>query len=228
MRSTILPTHPRTGHRAVGWRKPRHGEVGQQPIWPIAGGAPDDPPADPPADPADPPADPDSRPKDPDPAATPWGDPEAAKAEIEKLRRENASWRTKYREAEPLVQKAKELEDASKSETEKLNERLTSSESRATTAEAASLRLEVALDKAPEGMPLAQLRKLAKRLSGSTREELEADAEELFADFVPADPGNGGRPPSQKPTARLRGGGDPTEGPDETDPHKLAALIPRR
>ncbi|MET9096237.1 hypothetical protein ABZX72_29580 [Streptomyces cyaneofuscatus] len=39
---STLPRHARTGQLAVGWRKPRRGEVGPQPIWPILGGADDD------------------------------------------------------------------------------------------------------------------------------------------------------------------------------------------
>ncbi|MFJ8760838.1 hypothetical protein [Streptomyces cyaneofuscatus] len=39
---STLPRHARTGQLAVGWRKPRRGEDGPQPIWPILGGADDD------------------------------------------------------------------------------------------------------------------------------------------------------------------------------------------
>ncbi|CAL9592636.1 hypothetical protein SUDANB1_05256 [Streptomyces sp. enrichment culture] len=42
MHARTLPRHARTGLLAVGWRKPRRGETGPQPIWPILGGAPDD------------------------------------------------------------------------------------------------------------------------------------------------------------------------------------------
>lgn len=40
---TPLPVHPLTGARALGWRKPRPGEVDGvlYPIWPILGAAPD-------------------------------------------------------------------------------------------------------------------------------------------------------------------------------------------
>ncbi|MFF3190550.1 hypothetical protein [Streptomyces misionensis] len=41
MHARTLPRHARTGLLAVGWRKPRPGEDGPQPIWPILGGAPD-------------------------------------------------------------------------------------------------------------------------------------------------------------------------------------------
>lgn len=37
-----LPIHPLTGLTAIGWRNARRGETGEQPIWPILGGAPDD------------------------------------------------------------------------------------------------------------------------------------------------------------------------------------------
>lgn len=42
MPTRTLPRHPRTGLLAVGWRKPRPGEDGPQPVWPILGGADDD------------------------------------------------------------------------------------------------------------------------------------------------------------------------------------------
>ncbi|WP_399142171.1 hypothetical protein Q3A86_32750 [Streptomyces sp. NBUA17] len=42
MRKSTLPRHARTGLLAVGWRKPRPGEDGMQPIYPILGGADDD------------------------------------------------------------------------------------------------------------------------------------------------------------------------------------------
>ncbi|MGW2539428.1 hypothetical protein ACWC5I_00770 [Kitasatospora sp. NPDC001574] len=38
MLDTTLPLHTLTGLRAVGWRGPRFGEDGPQPIWPIRGG----------------------------------------------------------------------------------------------------------------------------------------------------------------------------------------------
>lgn len=42
MHARTLPRHARTGQQALGWRKPRPGEDGLQPIWPILGGADDD------------------------------------------------------------------------------------------------------------------------------------------------------------------------------------------
>ncbi|MFJ2731404.1 hypothetical protein [Streptomyces sp. NPDC087317] len=40
MKDSTLPRHARNGLVAVGWRKPRPGEEGPQPIWPVLGGAP--------------------------------------------------------------------------------------------------------------------------------------------------------------------------------------------
>ncbi|MGW3491759.1 hypothetical protein [Streptomyces sp. NPDC001054] len=66
--------------------------------------------------------------------ADPWADPAAARREIERLRKESASYRTKARELEPLAAKARELEDAQKSEAERLTEQLTAERERAATA----------------------------------------------------------------------------------------------
>ncbi|MFJ6616670.1 hypothetical protein ACIQOW_03675 [Kitasatospora sp. NPDC091335] len=41
MLDTTLPAHALTGLTAVGWRKPRPGEDGPQPIWPVRGGSGD-------------------------------------------------------------------------------------------------------------------------------------------------------------------------------------------
>lgn len=117
------------------------------------------------------------------------------------------------KEAETARLKLKEIEDRDKTDSEKLTERLTTAEKRATDAEHRALRLEVAAGK---GLTPIQ----AKRLVGTTPEELEADADELLATFVPNRPNVTGRP-----SPALRGGGDPTEDVEETDPAKLAAAI---
>ncbi len=66
----------------------------------------------------------------------PWADPETARKEIEKLRKESAGYRTKLREVEPLATKAKELEDAQKSELERATERAADLEKKAQEANA--------------------------------------------------------------------------------------------
>jgi len=175
------------------------------------------------ADPVDP-VDP-SDPADPADPADPV-DPDAGKtfdaAYVKQLRDEAAKHR---RDARAAQAKVKEFEDKDKTEAQRLEDRTTSAETRAASAEATALRLDVALDKAPEGLSVAQVRKLAKRLTGSTREELEADAEELFAEFTPS---GGPVPPTHgTPRERLRPGAAPSAELEENDPAKLAASVPR-
>lgn len=151
-------------------------------------------------------------------------DADRAKAKIAKANQEAANLRKRLKELEPLALKAKELEDANKSETEKLSEDRDTHKGRADKAEASLRKLTAAFDAAPEGATPAQIRQVAKRLTGDTDEELQADAEELF-ELV----GARGKPKVPvKPTEALRGGGDPDEAPEETDPRKLAELISRR
>lgn len=116
--------------------------------------------------------------------ATPAGDgtPEIPAAVKAALRKAN-------KEAETLRLKVKELEDRDKTEAEKVTERLTQAEQRAAAAEANLLRMQVAAEK---GLTPAQ----AKRLVGSSREELEADADELVASF-----------PTQQQPAPVNGNG---------------------
>lgn len=154
------------------------------------------------------------------------GDDSAGKtfdaAYVKKLRDEAAKYR---REAKEAKGRAQEYEDQNKTDAQKLEERATAAEQRATAAEGVSMRFEVALDKAPEGMSIVQVRKLAKRLTGKNREELEADAEELFADFAPTN--TGASTASGRPRERLRPGAAPSAEEEETDPVKLAAQVPR-
>ena len=84
------------------------------------------------------------------------------------------------KEAETLRLKLQEFEDRDKSEAQKLAERAEAAERAVAAAEARALRLEVASEK---GLTAAQ----AKRLVGSSREELEADADELLETFKPVE-----------------------------------------
>lgn len=165
---------------------------------------------------------------------TPDDDPEPDNAEpktydesyVKKLRDEAAKHR---REKQELAGRLQSYEDANKTELQRAEEARTTAEQRASAAEAASLRLEVALEKAPESMSISQVRKLAKRLSGASKEELEADAEELFSDFAPTDD-DGGQGPPRGPRERLRPGAAPSSEDDDEDlsPDQLADLVPRR
>ena len=108
-------------------------------------------------------------------------------------------WKQKAREQEKrakdnadAAKRLAEIEEASKTEAQKAADRLAAAEKAATEASSSLARLEVALAK---GLTPSQ----AKRLVGSTREELEADADELLKDI-----GDAARPRAPKP--------DPTQG----------------
>lgn len=135
-------------------------------------------------------------------------------------------------EAKALLAKAKELETSSKT----ADDRVAALERKIADAEAKSMRLEIA---AAKGLSPT----MARRLMGSTREELEADADALKAEFKPAENGNGsggngtggeaakgsgGTPANRaRPREDLRSGSAPQAEPEENDPSKLAAQIPR-
>jgi hypothetical protein len=131
------------------------------------------------------------------------------------------------RDAEKVVAdlqaKLKEIGDRDKSETEKLADRVAAAEKRADEAEVRVLRAEVALDKGLDPT-------LIKRLTGTTREELEADAEELklYQKVTEGTPPEGGAKPNPagRPREDLRGGGDPT-GTPPVDLRKVIGEIPR-
>jgi chromosome segregation ATPase len=103
-------------------------------------------------------------------------DADRAQAKIKKANDEARSLRARLKELEPLAQEAERLRESQKSEAERISEARQAAEARAAESEARALRLEVAFDK---GLTPAQ----AKRLVGESREELEADADEILRDF---------------------------------------------
>lgn len=155
---------------------------------------PDPAPTPPPA-PAQPPAAAPAPAPAQDPPPTPGTDWKAEARKWEKLAKTNSDAATKLQE----------LEDAKKTDEQKLADELQKLKAEGATSKTQLLRLEVALDKAPDDMPKAKVVSLAKRLTGSTKEELEADAKELFADFggqTPEpgeDPPPNGQPPGGQP-----------------------------
>jgi len=151
---------------------------------------------------------------------------DAIKEQRKNARTERDKYKTELEEARAKLAKH---EDKDKTETQRLQEAADSFKSRAEKAEALHKRREIAEELAPDHATVAQIRAVAKRLSGESDDELETDAKELFALIAP-EPTSGTPPkstPPSKPKASLRGGGDPDSGDDETDPRKLAALIPR-
>jgi len=101
--------------------------------------------------------------------AKPQGDGIDWKAEARK-------WERRAKENMEAARRLREAEEAEKTELQKLTERAEAAEKRAAEAEGKLLRLEVAQAK---GLTAAQ----ARRLQGATREELEADADELLEAF---------------------------------------------
>jgi septal ring factor EnvC (AmiA/AmiB activator) len=148
-------------------------------------------------------------------------DPEELRAMVRSLRQENAGARTKNNELKAKADKFDALEEEQKSEAQKAADKLAAAEAKATSEAQRADRLQVALDK---GLTAGQ----AKRLSGSTIEELAADADEILEQFpAGATEKKPTPPPSSKPSESLRGGTDPTEEVEEMDPDKLADAIPR-
>ena len=101
------------------------------------------------------------------------GDTDSTAASAEDIKKMQSALRKANKEAETFRLKLKEIEDRDKSETEKLTERTRELEGSLTSAEQRALRLEIALDK---GIP----KSIASRLQGNTRQEMEADADELL------------------------------------------------
>lgn len=111
-------------------------------------------------------------------ASTSTSDTDGADWQAE-TRKWKALARKHENQAKSNADKAKrldEIEESTKSESEKVLAKLAAAEERAAKAEQKALRAEVATDK---GLTAKQ----AARLVGETREELEADADELLATF---------------------------------------------
>lgn len=157
-----------------------------------------------------------------------------AEAEAEKWKGLSRKHEDRAKENAAAAEEVKRLKDATLSEQQKrdadaksLADKLADLEKRAVEADARALRAEVA--SAKKLTP-----KQAQRLAGTTREELEADADDLLESFPAAtaeEPGTGNRNnnrPASRPKENLTGGGDPTqETAVETNPAKLAESVPR-
>lgn len=157
-------------------------------------------------------------PKDPDDPAT--GDPAPDKPDMgdagkKALETERKARRDAERQLREMGDQLKALQDKDKSDSERLTEKVTQLEKDLAAATAKADRFEVALEK---GLDMTR----AKRLTGSTRDELEADADELITWTA----GTGDKPVPGKPTPDLKGGGDPTEEP-EVDVRAVVDSIPR-
>lgn len=128
-----------------------------------------------------------------------------------------------YDELKAKAGKVDEQEAANKSELDKMREQLETVTKAQVESDRKALRAEVAMAK---GLTAAQ----AKRLAGDTREELEADADEILEAFPVATNDSSTKSktvPTNRPKPDLKGGNEPDEGPVELDPAKLAEAVPR-
>lgn len=172
----------------------------------------------------------------PDPAGSDTDDDEGDAGEVD-YKAEAEKWKALARKHETSAKKnagaadrLAELEDADKSEIQRERDKAAAADARAKAAELRADRLEVA---AAKGLSPS----LAARLVGETREELEADADELLKVVKPSDGGGaaegdrrgaGGTSDLRgRPREALRSGSAPAAEPEDNDPSKLAALIPR-
>ena len=161
---------------------------------------------------------------DPPPAdpATPTDEPKAPRtieeleAELAKTRREAANYRTKLREAEPLVKKAQAADEANKTEIQKANERAQAAEQRELATQTGYTRLELAVQYSipPDDIDL---------IGSGTREEMDARAKRLAA--LNAAASKAAPPPTDRPVEGLRPGATP-EPPKPADDSYPAAWTP--
>ena len=148
---------------------------------------------------------------------------DAGKRALEAERKARAAAEKRAREAEAKVKEAedaaeakvKEAEDADKSEVERLQSQVAELTKTAEAATARADRFEVAVAK---GLSLAQ----ARRLVGSTKEELEADADAMRSELGIGDEPKG--KPAGRPQEDLKAGASNAED-DEPDPKALADSI---
>jgi chromosome segregation ATPase len=144
-------------------------------------------------------------------------------AALKKANDEAAKFRHEIKAKDDELSKLKAASDSSKSEMDKVTEQIAQLEKRAADAERKALVAEVAQDKK---LPAA----IANRLTGSTKEELEADADELIEalglgknDPKPDDdepkPG-----PFARPKEKLRPGAS-NDGDEAPDYEKIAEKI---
>lgn len=138
---------------------------------------------------------------------------------------ERKARRTAEKRAQDAEAKVKEAQDAEKTEVERLQSQTADLTKRAEASEAKATRFEVA---AAKGLSLAQ----ARRLVGSTKEELETDADEMRAELGLKDEKKGEKKDEKdesvfgdkRPAENLKPGAS-NESDEEPDAGKLADSI---
>ncbi|MFI1197705.1 hypothetical protein ACH4T9_31215 [Micromonospora sp. NPDC020750] len=128
---------------------------------------------------------------------------DAGKQAIDRMKAERNEERKARRALEAKVAEYEKAEQAKADADKTEAERRAAAEQRADQAELRALRLEVAAEK---GLTPAQ----AKRLVGATREELEADADEIREAFPTGPAAPERKTPKPDPSQGARGGAKPT------------------
>jgi len=172
--------------------------------------------------PDDPKPNDDPKPDDAGGGEEPTGGEPDWKAEAEKYKALSRKHEARAKENYDKAKRLDELEEANKTETQKLADKATEAEKRAAAAEAKATKYEVAAE-------LGIQPKHMKYLHGATKEEIEESAKGILEDFpeiYDAKPDTDAGKPT-RPKERLRPGAAPSEEPEETDPRKLAADLPR-
>lgn len=138
-------------------------------------------------------------------------------AEVAKLRKENANWRTKLREIEPLAKKAQEAEEANKTEIQKAIDARDKAIQALAEHETLNTRLEMAVKHSipPDDIHL---------IGSGSREEMEANAKRLATLHAAATKQNP-PPPSDRPVESLRPGATP-EPPKPADDSYPSEWVP--
>lgn len=160
----------------------------------------------------------------PDDDKKPDDDVAGLKSALDKERKARRAAEAEAKVNADAAKRLKDAEDADKTELQKAIDRAAAADKRAEDAESKSLRLEIA---AAKGLSVAQ----AKRLVGSSREELEADADELLEAFGSKTGGDdkdgkGGKPDvRRRPTEDLRSGARTDAGEEEEIDAKKADEI---
>ena len=136
---------------------------------------------------------------------------EEYEADLAKLRRENATWRTKLREVEPIAKKAQEAEEAKKDDIQRANERAQAAEQREKETLEGYARLELAVQYSipPDDIDL---------IGSGTREEMDVRAKRVAA--LNAAASKAAPPPTDRPVEGLRPGAspEPATPPDDSYP----------
>lgn len=129
-------------------------------------------------------------------------------AQLRQLRAEAKGWRLKFEDAKAKATEFDKLQETTKSEAQRQAEALTAAQRERDEAVARALRLEIAHERhLPPG--------LARRFQGSTREEIEADADDLLKTL----------PAATATTRRVPDAGQRSNGAAPTSPSEMLRTL---